>query len=91
MAGFFVGNLELLRPLALGLMIWCCHFLWSMNKQSATRRRVRLQVLRALKAENDGKEVTLPGVGTMGFMRNHPRVLQDLEFIRADRLVVCLC
>lgn len=29
-----------------------------------------------LKAENGGKEVDLPGKGTMGFMRNHPRVMQ---------------
>ncbi len=88
MPGVIMQNLADFRPLALGLLVWVLHFVWALNNQSATRRAVRLRVLKQLKEENGGEPVKLPGIGTLGFMRNHPRILEDVDFIRADRTFV---
>lgn len=85
MGALLAGHTADLQPLALGMLVWVAHFVWAMLQQSSTRRRVRAAVLSRLKTENGGQKLDLPGVGTMGFMRNHPRVLEDLDYIRTDR------
>jgi uncharacterized MAPEG superfamily protein len=68
--------------------LWIAQFFWAMNRQSATRRRVRAQFVSRLKKENGGVVVDLSKygkAGSMSFMRNEPAIVNDPEFIRADR------
>jgi hypothetical protein len=75
-----------LRPLVVGVTLWIANFYWAMNRQSATRRRLRSRFLSNLKKEDGLVNLSKYGqVGSMSFMRNEPAIVNNPEFIRADR------
>ncbi len=72
----------------LAVAVWVVQFYLAMNRQSAVRRRLRSQYIARLKKENGGVPVDLTKYGrpgSMSFMRNEPAIINDAEFIRADR------
>ncbi len=81
-------SIEDFRLLVLGVGLWITVFYWAMLRQSFTRRRLKKAFISKLKKENGGQPVDLRkfgDVGSMSFMRNEPSIVNDPEFIRADR------
>lgn len=83
-----ISRLDVLRPIVAAALLWLVNFYLAMNRQSATRRRLRSAFISKLKKDNGGVSVDLKQyglVGSMSFMRNQPEIVNDPAFIRADR------